>query len=41
MLELNRLVIMTNMANKTEVPHEWATWPPGVKQIIPFSRLSG
>ena len=40
MLELNRLVNMTKMANKTKVPHDWVTWPPGVKQMPPVSRLS-
>ena len=32
---------MTNMAKKTEVPHDWATWPQGVKQIIPFPGFLG
>ena len=32
MLELNRLVNMTDIGNKTEAPHDWVTWPPGVKQ---------
>ena len=27
MLEFNWLVNMTNMANKTEVTHDWVTWP--------------
>ena len=41
MLELNQLEIMTNMAKKTELPHDWAIWPPGVKQIIHFPGFPG
>ena len=28
MLELNPLVNMTNMAKKTEIPHDSVTWTP-------------